>query len=441
MTGTSESAGPGDVGRNMAFAALTNMIAPAAAFATAPILARALGVEERGEAGAAVAPLLLMTAVAAIGLPSAITVLSAKRPEIARFALLHATALVTASGILATVAAIVLAPVLSGGAPGLAELIAATSLAIVPSLIVATLRGAASGHHAWSLVNADKLLSAITRLAGIVVLMVNGMLSLPTAVAVIALSPVVGGLAYLRLPRHMMRGGAAPAGYRISRDLLGFGSRVWIGSMSGILLSRLDQVLIVPLSDANQLGYYVTAVSVAEVALVANNAVRDVILSSDAASSDNDVLTRSARVSFLVSILISVAVAISMWAWFPLLFGSEFAAAIPVAIILIVAGTIGVPGSVAGAGLSSRGHPGLRSLALLIAVVVNVIMLVILVPTQGAGGAAVATLVGNLVSANLSLAFFCRMARLTPAAFYLVRWSDVRTLIGVLGRLRRGAAR
>ncbi|UFS57862.1 oligosaccharide flippase family protein [Subtercola endophyticus] len=431
----SRTAGPGDVGHNMAVAAITNLIAPAAAFASAPILARALGVEARGEVGAATSPLLLMTALATVGLPAAVTVLTAKRPEIARFALAHATLLVGVSGVIGTLVSILLAPFLAGGSMEIAHLISITSLAIVPTLLIAVLRGAASGHHEWRLVNREKYITAFVRLGGVIALWLAGVLTVETSIAAIALSPIIGGLAYLNIGKLSVPHAGGVKSRTISGDLLGFGTRVWVGSLSGILLSRLDQVLIIPLSNTQQLGYYVTAVSVAEVALVVNNAVRDVILASDAAQADTAKLTMSARVSFLVSIIIGAVLVGSMWVWFPWLFGQEFQPAVAVSSVLVLAGTIGVPGSVAGAGLSSRGRPGLRSSALVIAVVINVLALLVLVPPMGAMGAAIATLIGNIVSANLSITFFCRLSKTNPLDLYLIRPSDVRVLIAVSKRV------
>ena len=179
------------------------------------------------------------------------------------------------------------------------------------------------------------------------------------------------------------------------------------------------------------------AVSVAEAALLANNAVRDVTLSADSASSDDRRLGASARVSFLVSLVFGGALVSSLWWWFPLLFGDEFAPAMAVTAILICAAVFGVPGSVAGAGLVARGRPGLRSSALAFAAVVNVILLLLLTPSLGALGAAFCTLAGNLIAANLNVLLLWRLFGVNPGLLYLIRWSDIHSLWAVLRRLSR----
>jgi O-antigen/teichoic acid export membrane protein len=429
------SGGAGDVGRNMSLSALSNLVAPLAAIATAPVLAQALGVAGRGEASAATAPLLLMSALAAIGLPEALNVITARAPQLARKAALQATLILAVSGAIATVISILLTPLLAGDSESLRELIPLASLAIVPTLLVGVLRGAAAGQHAWRLVNAEKFLASGVRTVAILGSALAGVLTVEVAILIMAISPVIGGLPYLRLNRTMATSDTTVNRRTIAGQLFGFGSRIWIGSLSGILLSRLSQVIITPLSTAEQLGLFVTAVTVSEVALIANNAVRDVTLSSDAATSDNSRLERSARASFFVSLVVGAGLVSSLWWWFPLLFGEAFAPAVPVAIILVVAAVFGVPGSVAGAGLSSRGRPGLRSIALVTALVVNVVGLLALAPLYGAVGAAVATLIGSLISSNLNVFFLRRHFNVRAASLYIIRGDDVMTIIRVARRL------
>ena len=426
---------PGDVGRNMALSAVTNLLAPIAVFATAPILARVLGVDGRGEVGAATAPLLLMTALATVGLPDAVTVFVARNPRMSRLITANAAALLCISGLLSTGLAMLLAPIISGGSPGVRELTAAAALAITPTLLVGALRGAAAGQHAWGLVNAEKLAAASLRLIATAALAFYGHLDVQSATLIVVLSPIIGGAVYFRL--RTGRGSDQVPRLRLSGQLIGFGSRLWIGSLAGVLLSRLDQVLITPLAGIRELGYYVIAVSVAEAALLANNAVRDVTLSADSASSDDRRLGASARVSFLVSLVFGGALVSSLWWWFPLLFGDEFAPAMAVTAILICAAVFGVPGSVAGAGLVARGRPGLRSSALAFAAVVNVILLLLLTPSLGALGAAFCTLAGNLIAANLNVLLLWRLFGVNPGLLYLIRWSDIHSLWAVLRRLSR----
>ncbi len=156
------------------------------------------------------------------------------------------------------------------------------SLAIVPSLAVAVLRGAASGMHLWGRVAVERFISALSRIAALVPLAITGHLNPTTATLVIAVGPLLGAFAYIGMPKynsaHLEAHSAVGA-----REIMSFGLRVWVGAISGILLSRLDQALMTPLSTSYELGLYAVAATVADIPLIINRAVRDVTFSADAA--------------------------------------------------------------------------------------------------------------------------------------------------------------
>jgi O-antigen/teichoic acid export membrane protein len=144
---------------------------------------------------------------------------------------------------------------------------------------------------------------------------------------------------------------------------------------------------------------------VSEVILVFNSAVRDVIFSLESSSLNLDRLGKASRVPTLVTSSLAFTVGVlSVWG-IPWLFGDAFSPAVGPTLILLLAIVLGNPGSVAGAGLSARGRPELRSVSLLIAVVVNVALVIALVPPLGACGAAWATLAGNVVAGGMNIIF------------------------------------
>jgi O-antigen/teichoic acid export membrane protein len=407
--------------------ALGNAVTPAAALISMPILTYALGVDGRGQIAAATAPLLLATTAATFGVPEAVTYLVAKTPATLRFARRRGAALIALAGVLGTLVSIAASPILAADTPGLGRLIVIASLALLPTLLVLILRASASGLHAWRLVAMEQAISAVIRLVAIAALALSGHLTPTTATIVIAIAPVIGGLAYLELPKLAeLARGAEPHSVVGYRPVVSYGSRIWLGSLSGVLLSRLDQVVMTPLSSAYQLGLYAVAVNISDVALILHSAVRDVTFASDAAARDDDRLCASARISGAASIVFGVVLAACIPFGLPLLFGRDFAPAIPSAFVLLVAVVMVTPGSIAGAGLSARGRPGLRSMSLLVASIVNVIALFLLVPSMGAMGAAIATLIGNVTTSQLNIFSMSRVNGIAAKRFYGLRRSDVR---------------
>lgn len=419
----------------MATSAIANLAIPVVSFVTAPILARVLGVQGRGELAAVTAPFLLITTLAMLGLPDAVTYFVSRKDVSHRAGVWTASVILAASGLVSTGILILIAPWLSAGNTTIQSLMVIAAFAVIPTIILGAFRGGASGVGAWNRVNLEKYTAALLRALGILGVALFGALTVGTATIIMVLAPILGFAAYVGLRadqgEHMK--------FDRPQQMLGFGSRVWVGSMSGVILNKIDQVLMVPFAGPLQLGLYAAASAVADASLLANNAVRDVAFSSETRESTGDRLTAAARRSFFISLFVSAAICASVWWWFPILFGKEFAGGIPVVVILCVASTLGVPGSIAGAGLSARGRPGVRSAALVIAATVNVALLIILVPQGGAVGAAWATLVGNLIASNINIIANKRLFGMRVSDFYLIRTSDVRSLWNLaMGMLRRG---
>ena len=134
---------------------------------------------------------------------------------------------------------------------------------------MAVLRGTASGLHTyggewqWSV----SFQREAVRLIAMIVLMLAGELNAMSATIVIAVGPLVGAVAYIRLPMSQSPGGIPGAAALPTRDLIGFGLRVWVSSISGILLLRLDQAIMTPLSSEYQLGLYAVAATIADIPL------------------------------------------------------------------------------------------------------------------------------------------------------------------------------
>ena len=108
-------------------------------------------------------------------------------------------------------------------------------------------------------------------------------------------------------------------------------------------------------------------------------------------------LCASARISGFLSIVVALILAAMVPIGVPLVFGPDFAPAIS-AVFWMLAAVCGGPW------FDRRGRPerprppGLRSVSLLVACALNVVVLLALVPVLGATGAALATLAGNLVA-------------------------------------------
>ena len=403
--------------------ALGNIAPPLAALVTAPLLAHTLGVETRGNLAAATAPMLLATAAGTLGLPESLTYHLASSSVRPRRALAWTMSLSVISGIAAAALIYASRDWLSNGNHIVStELLLATTC-LIPALLVGVLRAAAAGSGQWARITGEKFIGSILKVLLITLLMIRGDLSLRTACLTIAITPVMGGLAYVGMKVMTTPIHDAPI-----KNFVGYAMLVWSGSVSGILLFRLDQAILGPLSSAYELGLYAVAVVMGEVPMIVSSAFRDVIFVTDANDQDDGSVARAARRSFLASALVAVSMAAVCPFLIPLLFGQDFSEAKNAATILLAAVVIGTPGSVAGAALGARGRPHLRSLALFIACFFNIGILIGLAPTLGAFGAALSTLGGSAVAGVLNIWLFCRVTNATMISFVGIRLSDLESI-------------
>ncbi|WP_446664557.1 lipopolysaccharide biosynthesis protein [Flexivirga sp. B27] len=431
-------------GVNLVITASSNLALPMAALITSPFLARGLGVADRGHLAAATAPMLLAGTAATFGLPEALTYFTARRPQAARAMLYRALRVLLVGAVLVALLAIGAADWLAGGNPEVRDLIIGLSILIPPAIAVGAARGVAMGLHRWRLVALERITSAVLRVVAVFALFFTGQLTVVTAALAITGPTAVTLLVYL--PIFRLR--AAPAVLTETQDtsseasaasvseLSRFGLRAWAGSVSGILLSRLDQAIMVPIAGSTQLGLYTVATNIADVTVLANNAMRDVTLAADAAERKDARLFRTARVSLLVALAVALVVCATVWWWIDLVFGSEFHDATSAVLILIASAAIATPGSVMGAALTARGLPGLRSISLFGAFIADIVALVLLGPALGAVGAAIATAIGNQVAANMNVFFYARRFPLRRRDIYFFGADDVRTVLAGLAAVR-----
>lgn len=421
--------------RSIITVAIGNLAAPLAAFVAAPILAHGLGVEGRGEVAAGTALLLLATAVGTLGVSEAATYFVAARIARPNVVLRRGVLFLLVSGVVLTGVSYLIAPALAAQDPELTAVIRIAGFAITPTLMLGAFRGVAQGSQRWELINLEKYLTALLRVVPLVVLLITGALTPLAAVLTLAGAPIAGGLAYLGLIKtshaRMPTSDTPPA-------MIRYGLRVWVGSLSGVILSRLDQTLMTPLSSVYELGLYVVAVNLADLLLIGQSALGQVLFAVDARGRDDQRLYLAARLSTMASLVLAVGLGLPAVLWIRILFGAEFEPAAISLWLLLLSHTVGSAGSIAGVATSARGRPGLRSSAIAAAAVLNVGLVIVLVPAWGAAGAAFATLCGSMLGTALNIYFARRHLGMSARAFCIPRAGDVGALVRILRSNRAG---
>lgn len=427
------------------YSLLGNLVAPVAGLAIAPILAQGLGDEGRGALGGISSLLLVATALGAFGLPEALTYYAARRASKVSSLLRLVSWILLLSAALLALALYLLGPYLAADhGSWYQQLLLLTALALIPNLLILVPRALVAAQGFWQLQALEQGVFSLVRLLAFLLLWASGQLTVLSAVLVTLLSPLLGALVYLPVLLRIHRQKDLYASQEQSAsELLGYGGKVWLGSLSGIVLSRIDQTLMIKLTSLQEQGLYAVAVTLGEIPSVISHAVRNVIFALDARDTASEEgaqqadrrLAQTARVTTILTFLVSLPIALTAHWWLGPVFGRDFEAALPLVWVLLAAAVVGSAGSVAGAGLSGRGRPGLRSWSMTVGAVFNLAVLLLLTPQIGAMGAALSTLVGNFLAGNLNLVFLRTHFKIPLRSFYGIHREDLQLLKKILTSL------
>ena len=379
-----------------------NVLLTVCGLITGPLVARSIGADGRGLLAAILVPLGIAPFVLAFGLTTYSSRIAATRTPTPRiigtFAVLSA-----GIGIAFIPAGLALAYLLGQGNPTV-TLFLAIGVCVMPlTLAGAILSSVALGHERWNLVSAQQLIPPVGAVIAFGVLYLLNELTLGRAAGITIALAVLSIVPMLRV----LRGCGRP---HFDRKLAGqglrFGSQVWFVSLSQLMNHRLDQLLMVKLTTARELGLYAVAATVATLPAMFTTAVGQAIFPR-VADGESALVGRTSRVGLaLISITCAIGALIIPFA-LPFLFGPSFKDAVAPALILLAA-TVAYSGAgILGTALSTRDRPGIPGLGEVWAIAVTVVGLIILLPRLGGVGAALV----SVAAYSVNFAWLLFMAR------------------------------
>ncbi|HEV2813926.1 MAG TPA: oligosaccharide flippase family protein [Solirubrobacteraceae bacterium] len=430
MTG---DAGGQSFARIAGLRALANTAAAATALITGPLLARALGVDGRGELAAVLAPLTLAIVLLSTASGEIMAADIATRRRTVAEVFLPSLLITAAFAAILMGVLVALAPVLLGEHPDAKTTLVALSLCLPLVALQVTTRALRQGERRHRRVTREAWASAALRVVLIAGLFVAGGLTVESgAVAVIGGMILPGVLLGGRLP---WRWHSAAAGFwEVVRQQLAKSLRSLPGSVASQLNLRLDQVLLVALVNTRQLGLYVVAVSLAEIPVIGTSALRQVLLPEAADRRDQGMVARASRLVVLVGAPLLLAGLVAAGPLLGLLFGSDFEAGERMAQILLVGTWVGAPGGFLTTGLLIAGRPGAASVPAVAGLACTVVLMPLLSLEYGAIGAAWASLAAYTTSTVVAALLFRRVTGIGMREAVVPTPGDVRAL---LARVRR----
>jgi O-antigen/teichoic acid export membrane protein len=416
-------------------------------FVAVLIVARALGPAGRGTVAFITVTALVVAHVAGVGVGEATTVLSARRPGSRPVLLANALAFFLGSGLTAATLAFV-GLLLSGVGPAGVDTPELVTLGLG---IVACAAGEA-GYFFLLGVERLRQLALVTGCASWVyaalVLVLWAGPGLTVGRAALAWTATEG----LRAVVLISLAGRGTVLGRPSRGLLveeiGFGIRLWVGSLARFLNFRTDQILMGFLASEAALGFYAVAVNASEVLLYlpssAATALLPLIARTEPARRGEETLRAFRSVAFVTAAGVAAAAVLGP-VILPAVFGDPFQESVG-PFLWLLPGTFGfAASSVFSNALAGSSAPGLSSLGPIVSLVVGIGLDLALIPPFGATGAAAAASAAFLAGGATALVTYRRVSPFTWRALLVPRRGDLDVLKALAGPLlrvgpRRGAA-
>lgn len=382
---------------------------PLVGIITAPILARALGPEGRGQLAAVLQPLTVADAFVAAGVPAAMTFFVAR--GVAPSHLRKPAAVLLGCSIL------IVALVLIGYSGEIARsagvsqhaLLLLWSSAIIGAIVSAR-RGVWQGLRQFGMIDTERLLAAVTRVGLIVMLFSVGItMSFPYAVAYISSGLLASLVLFRKLPQSQptIR---EPVVAATIESFSKYSLLASLGTISVTLNNRLDQAALPAAVSPSYLGFYSVAVTVAEVPLIIAAVMNRNLLAEASGGAKRADIVRSALTGMFGVILICAVFYISAPWLVPLAFGHAFTPAVPILHLLLIGTVLGSAASAMAVVITGRGRPGLGSVGPGMAAIVTVVLLFLYWPIMTVEIAAyvaitaqtVATLTSALILATIT---------------------------------------
>lgn len=214
------------------------------------------------------------------------------------------------------------------------------------------------------------------------------------------------------------------------KELGTYGFFPMIALLMTMLNYRIDVIMLrnsmhVTLAEV---GVYSIGFALAEKALLIPDAVRDILLSRMAKGKGEAEVAKVMRICFPVSILAAIAISIFSKIFIDIMYGSEFEGAYSVTVISVL-GTIFLVffKMISQYNIISK-KQSLNVLMLMLAILINVVFNIVLVPRYGINGAAVATVIGNLACALTFIVYFSKISGLHIKNLVFLNRNDVELL-------------
>jgi O-antigen/teichoic acid export membrane protein len=214
---------------------------------------------------------------------------------------------------------------------------------------------------------------------------------------------------------------------QLFKDAFAYGLKGYFANAIQFLNYRLDILLVSFFLDATSVGIYSVAVNFAEVLWYVPTSIGTILFPHVATTTDavaNVVTARTTRQTLLLMAFASVGVAIASPWLIPWWFGPEFLPSVNALLILLPGVLLFSVAKIIGNDFSGRGLVITNGIVSALALVINSLLNIVLIPKYGINGASLASSISYTVATIALVVLFARRARLPVSRVLLPENGD-----------------
>jgi O-antigen/teichoic acid export membrane protein len=384
--------------RDRMMTTVTGMAVFALAFITGPILARALGTSGRGSVAAVVIPTQILGWVLMFGIPQATAYLARVRDR--RQLIMSAWVFAGVVGVPVVLLIWPFVPQFLSQHPPVT--VAYFRAFLVASLLVLPFTATIDHLRGVGRVpafNAFKFLQYVLTTVLLTALFATDRLDLRLALLATLTANLSAWLLTIGVNRSWPgRGFRRP----VFKEQLDYGARIWVGTLSAMVVARFDQLLMVGLVEPAALGLYVVAATAAQITGPIGQGVALSLLpylrvDSGDTTRHRDLTRNAVRWTLLASGTTAVLVALAVPFLLPFVYGEAFSAAVVPLLILLPGQVCLDMANVVNSKLQADNRPGQGSIGVALGAITTIVLIVPAVEAFGIRGAAMVTTLSQAV--------------------------------------------
>lgn len=401
------------------------------------VLGRELGPDGFGTFAVALSLQAFVVGIASLGLANGIAYEVATGRWPPGSALRHAVVTSILLGVLgAAGGTVVLAVAGDSLLPGVSTAAVAVLLAGVPlGVAVLVLVGAAISlerYEAAALMLAGQPIAMAVLASAAAILF-----GLSATIAAIGIALAAGGVGSaiwaLGLASKLDRESNTQPGPARLREAIRFGAQTWASDLLNLINLRADLILVGALVGGRETGLYAVAATIASLGVIVPQALAQVVLprigaldqaASEAGEDALATIGRAGRHSVLVAGATSI-VLVAAILLVPTFYGSEFKDSVELGLILVPGIAAFGISRVLAYMLAGLGAPDVVLRSSVAVVVPSMVVFVLVIPSEGATGAAIISTVSYAATLLAMLIALCRRAGVSPASLLMPRREDL----------------